>query len=76
MPPAFPYKGLRAGMFVAEISPGRLSTYGAAQGDGPRVIEIACEGQQGSRQDACCLRALHPARGQRRDIVRHARPSG
>jgi hypothetical protein len=38
----------------------------------PRVIEIAREGQQGSHQDVCCLRALHG--GQRRDIVRQRPP--
>jgi hypothetical protein len=40
----------------------------------PRVIEIASEGQQGSRQDAFCLPALH--RGQWRDIVRQRPPMG
>jgi hypothetical protein len=29
--PGFPYTGLRAGMFVAEISRRQLSGYGAAQ---------------------------------------------
>jgi hypothetical protein len=31
IPPAFPYTGLRAGMFAAEISPGQLSGYSATQ---------------------------------------------
>jgi hypothetical protein len=55
-------------MFAAAISPGRLSyVWRSASSADPRLIEIAREGQQGSRQDAFCLPALHGASG--RDIV-------